>query len=172
MTQSIISLLHPYLITILQAALVGLVGVIGTYVLQGKEHFLKWLRAHTTAKQRDTLHRLGEEAFAFAKTVYIDHDGPSKLAAAVAYFSSRLEEIGIDASTDEIRAAIEKAYLAYQAITTQPIATDTAPIIVGPPQVIEKPIAPEVQQLLDAAKVFSSTQSTFTEIPKTVSTQN
>lgn len=116
----------------------------------------KWIGAHTTAKQRDMLHRFADEAFAFAKTVYVNSDGPTKLAAATSYLSSRLKEKGITVTTDEMRAAIEKAYLAYKAITTQPAATDQPEKIVT----VETPapIPVEVQQIIVAAKALAAAQ--------------
>lgn len=120
---------------------------------QFKDFLLNWLEAHTTEKQRQTLHRFAQEAFSFAETVYASNNGPSKLAAATAYLSSRLKEKGITFTPDEIRASIEKACLDYKAATTQPKPADQ-PVIT-----VEKPvIPPEVQQIVDAAKALASSQ--------------
>jgi hypothetical protein len=136
-------------------------------LVQIRGFLLRWLQAHTTDKQRETLHRLAEEAFSYAKTVYVEHDGPSKLAAAVAYLSSRLKENGITVTRDEMRAAIEKAYLAYKAITTQAAPSDQ------PLQIIEKEVPAlfpdEVQKLISAASAF--TAATSTPIPATTEQQ-
>lgn len=152
MTQLFIQAIHPYILALLQAVLLALGGVVITAVLKGKGYVVNWLQAHATAKQRDTLHRLGEEAFAFAKTVYVNSDGPSKLAAAMAYFSSRLKEQGINVTPDEMRAVIEKAYLGYQAIITQPVAPDQQVQIVE--KLVPAAIPDEVQNLIAAASAF------------------
>ncbi len=154
MTQLLINAVQPYILGILQVILFVLVGVLISALLKVKGFVINWLLAHTTAKQRDTLHQLGEEAFAFAKTVYINHDGPTKLAAAVAYLSSRLREKGLNVTPDEMRAAIEKAYLAYQAIITQPIAPDQQVQIVE--KTVPTAIPEEVQKLIDAASAFNT----------------
>jgi hypothetical protein len=154
MTQLFIQAAQPYILALLQAVLVALGGIIVTAIVKEKSKFINWLNAHTTAKQRDTLHRLGEEAFAYAKTVYVSSDGPNKLAAAVAYFSSRLKEQGINVTGDEIRATIEKAYLDFKTKTTQPVAGDHQV------QIVEKPvpavIPDEVQKLITAATAFAA----------------
>lgn len=154
MTQLFIQAAQPYILALLQVVLAALGGVIMTFIVKERSKFITWLQAHATAQQRDTLHRLGEEAFAFAKTVYINHDGPSKLAAAVAYLSSRLKEKGIDVTADEMRATIEKAYLGYQAITTQPVAPDQKVQTVE--KLVPAQIPDEVQKLIDAAGAFAA----------------
>jgi hypothetical protein len=169
MTQLLIQAIQPYILALLQAVLVALGGVVITAIVKEKSKFINWLQAHSTAKQRDTLHRLGEEAFAYAKTVYVNSDGPSKLAAAMAYFSSRLKEQGINVTPDEMRAVIEKAYLGYQAIITQPVAPDQQV------QIVEKPvpaqIPDEVQKLIAAASAFAVPAVTTQDPEKSTSSE-
>ncbi len=154
MVQLFIQAAQPYILALLQAVLLALVGVLTTVIVKEKGNFIAWLQAHTTSQERAMLHRIGEEAFAFAKTVFIDHDGPTKLAAATAYLSSRLIEKGINVTPDEMRATIEKAYLDYKAATTQPTAQDQ------PVQIVEKivpaVIPDDVQKLIAAANAFSA----------------
>lgn len=121
-------------------------------LLQIKGLLMKWINAHTTVKQRDALHRMADEAFSFAKTVYADSNGLDKLVAATAYLSSRLKEKGITVTDEEMRAVIEKARLAYKAITTQPVHADQPEKIVEVPA----PLPDNVQQLIAAANAFTT----------------
>jgi hypothetical protein len=113
----------------------------------------RWLQAHTTAKQRDILHQVAGEAYAYAKAVYVEHDGAGKLAAAMAYLSSRLKARGITFTPDEMRAAIEKARLAYKAATTQPGEPEPIEKIVE--KIVQAPLPAGVQQIIDAARTLS-----------------
>ncbi|HHY68562.1 phage holin, LLH family [Kyrpidia sp.] len=70
-----------------------------------------YLRLHATKAQRDLLACLAAEAFSFAETVYRDSDGPAKLEQAMGYLSQRLRQHGVTVTPDEMRAAVEQAWL-------------------------------------------------------------
>lgn len=104
---------QPYVVTIITAIL----GTVTTFVLIGVRSLQakgeKLIEARTTAAQREQLHKIAAEAFAFAQTLYKNLDGPLKLEQAVGYASRQLKDRNIDMSTEEIHAAIEKAYLEF-----------------------------------------------------------
>ncbi|MEK5260217.1 hypothetical protein MKY75_13495 [Paenibacillus sp. FSL L8-0663] len=54
-----------------------------------------WLEARTTAAQREVIHKVAGEAFAFAQTTFKDAGGVHKMHEALQYASLRLTEQGI-----------------------------------------------------------------------------
>lgn len=90
---------------LLALALACLAGVL----IKLAQHTKEWLQAHTTAAQRDVLHKIAAEAVAYAAQAYKDFDGDVKLDRAVGYVKSHLPA-GITITTDQVRGAIEKAY--------------------------------------------------------------
>lgn len=104
---------QPYVVTIITAIL----GTVTTFVLIGVRSLQakgeKLIEARTTAAQREQLHKIAAEAFAFAQTLYKDFEGPEKLDQAISYASRQLYDRKIEMSPEEIRAAIEKAYLDF-----------------------------------------------------------
>ncbi|MDI3257569.1 MAG: phage holin, LLH family [Kyrpidia sp.] len=70
-----------------------------------------YLRLHTTRAQRDLLACLAREAFSFAETVYKQYNGPAKLEQAMGYLSERLRQHGVTVTPEEMRAAVEQAWL-------------------------------------------------------------
>ncbi|MFF3923090.1 phage holin [Paenibacillus lactis] len=65
--------------------------------------------------QREILHKLANEGFAYAETHFQSESGQIKLNNALSYVSSRLGDLKIQLSLDEVRAAVEKACLEYNA---------------------------------------------------------
>lgn len=65
--------------------------------------------------QREILHKLANEGFAYAETYFKSESGQIKLNNALSYVSSRLGDLNIQLSLDEVRAAVEKACLEYNA---------------------------------------------------------
>ncbi|MMZ53660.1 Phage holin protein [compost metagenome] len=89
----------------------------------------EWINARTTESQRVLLHKLAEEGFSLAKTVFKEADGPKKLQQALSYVTRQLQQRGIYLTDIEIQGAIEKAYLDYKAKAKQkPISTEEAAI--------------------------------------------
>lgn len=128
--QTIIETVQPYVSTIATAIL----GVLTALVIAGlntiKVKANTWIDARTTESQRVLLHKLAEEGFSLAKTAYKEADGPKKLQEALSYVTGQLEQKGINLTSVEVQAAIEKAYLDYKAKTKQkPISTEEAAIV-------------------------------------------
>ncbi|APB78385.2 phage holin, LLH family [Paenibacillus polymyxa] len=124
--QTIIETVQPYVNTIATAA----AGVLTAFVLGGlnklKTKVNVWLEARTTVAQREVIHKIAGEGFAFAQTVFKEAEGERKLQEALQYTTLRLAEQGITVSAVEIRSAIEKAYLEYNS-KTKAIVTESQP---------------------------------------------
>lgn len=113
--QTIIDSAQPY-ITAIVLAVVGLLAAVALRtiaLLQAKG--IAWLDGKLNVQQRELLHKIASEGFAYAQTVYKELGGEEKLQQALAYASDQLAARGIEAAPEEIRAAVEKAYLAYKA---------------------------------------------------------
>lgn len=74
-----------------------------------------WLNRRTTAAERELLHKTAMEGFAYAETVFRDYRGVEKLEQAMHYLDRRMLELGLTFGTMELRAAVEKAVLEYNA---------------------------------------------------------
>ncbi|KEO79524.1 hypothetical protein MKN04_07625 [Paenibacillus polymyxa] len=124
--QTIIETVQPYVNTIVTAA----AGVLTAFVLGGlnklKTKVNVWLEARTTAAQREVIHKVAGEAFAFAQTTFKDAGGVHKMHEALQYASYDLRN-GHCVSSTELQAAIEKAYLEYKAKTKAVLATEAQP---------------------------------------------
>lgn len=125
--QTIIETVQPYVSTIVTAA----AGVLTAFVLGGlnklKTKVNVWLEARTTAAQREVIHKIAGEGFAFAQTAFKEAGGERKLQEALQYASLTLSSQGIIVSQVELKSAIEKAYLEYKAKTKQVLATEAQP---------------------------------------------
>ncbi|MCP3778824.1 phage holin, LLH family [Paenibacillus sp. MZ03-122A] len=125
--QTIIETVQPYVNTIVTAA----AGVLTAFVLGGlnklKTKVNVWLEARTTAAQREVIHKIAGEGFAFAQTAFKEAGGERKLQEALQYATFRLAEQGITVSVVELQAAIEKAYLEYKTKTKAVLATEAQP---------------------------------------------
>ena len=111
----LMDVIQPYIVPILQALVGMLVSIIIGAALSLRVKINKWLASKTNADQRELLHKLSLEAFAFAETVYKNENGPNKLGAAYGYLSKRASDYAIDISVTEIKAIIEKSVLDYNA---------------------------------------------------------
>ncbi|MBJ6360444.1 phage holin, LLH family [Paenibacillus sp. GCM10012307] len=110
------AIFQPFLQTLVLTLLSLFATVATAVMLEARKRVLIWLDSRTTSEQRQLLHTLAGEAFSFAETVFNEVDGPKKLDAAYGYLSTRLKERGIELSQPEIRSAIEKAVLEYNAL--------------------------------------------------------
>lgn len=118
---TVLSALANHLLELIFAVLVA-------YAVSLRNRFTAWLKARTTAAQRETLHKLAAEAMAYAESAIGKEAGMIKLNAAITYVSDRAAALGIKVSPESIQAAIEKAVLDYNAqvkggganATTQP----------------------------------------------------
>lgn len=115
MMKEIMEQAQPYIISIV-TALIGILATIITGSIkkaQGKAE--EYYKAHTNEKDRELLHKIGMEAFSWAQTLYKEAEGDRKLKEAYAYASEKLAALGVQMTSDEIRAAIEKAVVDYNA---------------------------------------------------------
>lgn len=116
--ENTIELIQPYITSIV----VAVVGILTTIVL-GLLASLKtkvnvWIDTRTTASQRELLHKVANEAFAHAETVYNSESSRNKLNQAFIYASEKLGDMGIKVTKEEINAAIERACLEFNKVKT------------------------------------------------------
>lgn len=96
---------------------VTLIGIIATValsllaVLQSKVKI--WLASKTSLAERELIHKIASEAYAFAEKEFKTLGGPTKLSEAYNYASNLLMKSGMQVAPEEIKAAIEKAVLDY-----------------------------------------------------------
>ncbi|MEC0211835.1 phage holin [Paenibacillus ehimensis] len=141
---------QPYISDIAQA-FVGLLSAVAiTAFFWLKKHFINWIDSKTTGQQRETLHKVAEEAFAFVETTMTGQKGAEKLNVAIQYASTHLGEMGIQMDPAAIRAAIEKAVLMHKAATGQAAKAE------APAEQQQTTVLPDhVQQLIAAASAFA-----------------
>lgn len=112
---NIIEYIQPYLEDIIK----NVVGILALIVLSSfallRTKIKVWIDTKTSANQRELLHKIANEAFAYAETVYNSEPSRNKLSQAFIYASNRLGKLGIKVTEEEINAAIEKAVLEYNA---------------------------------------------------------
>lgn len=99
----------------------SLIGVLVLMVLAGyakiKKKLDAWIEARTTAEQRQKLHLYAKEGMALAESAFKGLGGEKKLQEAEQYVLKHLKDIGLTLSSEEIRAAIEKAVLDHNAVS-------------------------------------------------------
>jgi len=127
MREQIIEVIQPYIITIVTALIGAVFAFLSYEAKQIKPKLQAWLDARTTASQREALHRIGQEAFAFAETTWKTLDGNAKLDKALTYATRRLKEVGIEMSPEEIEAAVHDAWLKGQQAKTATTVTVVEP---------------------------------------------
>lgn len=113
--ENTIELIQPYITSIV----VAVVGILTTIVLgllaSLKTKVTVWIDTKTSASQRDLIHKIANEAFAHAESLFSSESGRVKLGKAFIYASGKLSNLGIKVSEDEVNAAIERACLEYNA---------------------------------------------------------
>lgn len=100
-----------YATEILLAAIGVLVVLAKAWLAGLKQKAEAYLESKTTAEQRKTLVLLGKEAFSFAETAYKDLGGADKLEQAKKYLEEKAAVVGIKLTAEEVKAAIEAAWL-------------------------------------------------------------
>lgn len=108
MTDQLMNLLHQG-----TGILVQLAVVVAMILLRKlKDHVQTYVLSHTTTQQRQLLAQLGQEAFAYAETVYRGMDGPAKLNEATKYLLDKSQALGLgEVPMTDVRAVIESAWL-------------------------------------------------------------
>lgn len=100
------------------SVMVSLIGILGTIVLAMAALLQRkvkvWLASKTSLAEREYLHKIAKEAYAFAEKEFNSLGGPTKLSEAYNYASKLLDNAGIKVAPEEIKAAIEKAVLEYK----------------------------------------------------------
>lgn len=81
--QPVIEQVQPYVTTIVLAIVGLLVAVILGAVNVVKSKAEAYFDAKLTATQRETLHKIAGEAYAYAETAFKDAGGPGKLTEAL-----------------------------------------------------------------------------------------
>lgn len=115
MMKEILEQSQPYLVAFVLALISWATTVITGAIKKAQKRAEAYYNAHTNEKDRELLHKIGKEAFAWAETLYKEYEGDIKLNKAFEYASDKLKSVGIDVTGDEIRAAIEKAVVDYKA---------------------------------------------------------
>jgi len=95
------------LLILIQVAILIALG----WARQLKKKAEEYYKSRTTAEQRAVLSVMARDAFAFVEAVYKDLDGPKKLKEAMMMVSRRAREAGLNIDEEDIRAAIESAWL-------------------------------------------------------------
>lgn len=113
--QPIVEAAQPYITLIVKAVIGALAAVLLAAVGVIRSKVVNYLDSKMDADQRELLHKVAAEAFAYAETVYKSEASQVKLAQAMEYAAQQLGRRGIPVTADEIRAAIEAAYLNAQA---------------------------------------------------------
>lgn len=114
MMQPIVEAAQPYVTTIVTAVVGALAAVLLAAVGVIRAKTVTYLDSKLDATQRELLHKVAGEAYAYAQTVYKSEESQVKLAQALEYATQQLGRRGINVTPAEIRAAIEAAYLKNQ----------------------------------------------------------
>lgn len=110
---SVIEQAQGALSVVVLAVITSLAGILIAFVYTARDKALKWLESKTTESQRNTLWKIAQEAFAHAEVAGLPEKGKEKLNYALDYAAKRLQDAGIDVTTAEMKAAIEKACLEH-----------------------------------------------------------
>lgn len=98
---------------------VALVGILTTVVLSLlamlRTRINLWIDTRTSATQRELLHKIANEAFAHAETMFSSEMGTKKMNEALIYAQDKLSKVGIKVTMEELKAAIHEACLKYNA---------------------------------------------------------
>ena len=112
--QTIVEAVQPYVTTVVTALVGALVAVLLSAVAVIKTKAVTYLDSKLDATQRELLHKVASEAYAYAETVYKSAESQAKLGQALEYATQHLGHKGIKVTPAEIRAAIEKAWYDYE----------------------------------------------------------
>ncbi len=113
--QNIWEQIQPSVTTIV----ITVVGILTTIVLSLlttlKTRVNLWIDTKISASQRELVHKIANEAFAHAETMFKDKGGEKKMNEALIYASDKLGKVGIKVTVEELKAAIHEACLKYNA---------------------------------------------------------
>lgn len=107
---TILEIAQPYLETI-ATAIIGLLAMLILAAIARLRSMVEaWLVARTSAAQRELLHKLAAEAYAWVESQYGAGAGEQKLTEAVRYVLERLRLDKIGLSVEDVTAAVQKAW--------------------------------------------------------------
>lgn len=112
--QPIVEAAQPYVTTIVTAVVGALAAVLLAAVGAVRAKAIAYFDSKLDATQRELLHKVAGEAYAYAATVFKSEESQIKLAQALEYATQQLGRRGIKVTSAEMRAAIEVAYLKAQ----------------------------------------------------------
>lgn len=107
---TIFDIAQPYLETIAKGIIGLLAMLILAFIARLHAKLEVWLCARTSAAQRELLHKLAGEAYAWVEHQYATEDGDHKLNEAVRYVLDRLRLDKIGLSAEDVTAAVQKAW--------------------------------------------------------------
>lgn len=107
---NLLEIAQPYLETIVTAIIGLLAMLILAFIARLRTQVEAWLTARTSSAQREILHKLAAEAYAWAESQYGAGAGHQKLAEAVRYVLERLRLDKIGLSAEDVTAAVQKAW--------------------------------------------------------------
>lgn len=106
----VIEAAQPYLTAIATAGLGLLATLLLAFIASLRTKLEAWVVARTSSAQRDLLHKLASEAYAWAEQQYGQGNGQAKLSEAVRYVLERLRLDKIGISAEDATAAVQKAW--------------------------------------------------------------
>ncbi|WEG18466.1 phage holin, LLH family [Alkalihalophilus pseudofirmus] len=96
----------------LQDIVLALVGLITTLIIavavELRKRVLTWIDNRNSIRTQEILHTLAEQSFHLIEAKMKESSSTEKLNEAIYYVSKRAEARGINISTDEVRAEIER----------------------------------------------------------------
>ncbi|MDF2923185.1 MAG: hypothetical protein K0R57_2099 [Paenibacillaceae bacterium] len=107
--ESIILAAQPYITAIVSALLGLLATILLTILARLQSKVIAWLETRTNADQRELLHKLAAEAYAYVESQFSNAAGQEKMNAAIQYVLPRLHLTRF-ISSEDIMAAIQKAW--------------------------------------------------------------
>lgn len=107
--KTILEISQPYVETILRAVLALVAAVILSIIYKLRAKVEAWLEAKTSVDQRDLLHKLAAEAYAYVERQYTN-GGADKLDYAVQYVLDRLDLDKAGITSKDVMAAVQKAW--------------------------------------------------------------
>ena len=113
--QPIVEAAQPYVTTIVTAVVGALAAVLLAAVGAVRAKAIAYFDSKLDTTQRELLHKVAGEAYAYAETVFKGEESQIKLAQALDYATRQLGRRGIRITPEEIRGAIEAAYLKSKA---------------------------------------------------------
>lgn len=106
----LLEIAQPYLYAIATALISLLAAVVLAFIARLRTQVEAWLTARTSAAQRELLHKLAGEAYAWMEKQYGPDAGQQKLTDAVYYVLERLHAENIGLSVEDVKAAVQKAW--------------------------------------------------------------